>query len=244
VNVSSGPSELTIWLRVGESASGSPAHPMVPPSDKALHPPRAAVIAAGHAADGSALLDQAMDRYARGEDASFEDLYRYGAPRVRGFLVRLCGNLALADDVTQETFLRIHLARGNFVANASALPWMLAIARNAFLDHTRRETVRRTAREVAAGRSNELRDVAAPDTRGDEMVMARETLEIVRDALDRLPPLQREAFVLLRFEGLSVNDAAQIVGATESAIKVRAFRAYEALRSALHRDGERSPGRP
>ena len=67
---------------------------------------------------------------------------------------------------------------------------------------------------------------------------ANETLEIVRRTLDRLPAIQREAFVLLRFEGLSVRQAAQVLGASEAAVKVRAFRAYEALRSAIHGDGE------
>ena len=78
-------------------------------------------------------------------------------------------------------------------------------------------------------------------------------LDVVRDTLERLPMLQREAFVLIRFEGLSVIEAAQILGATEAAVKVRAFRAYEALRAALERaareskagaPGARSDGRP
>jgi RNA polymerase sigma-70 factor (ECF subfamily) len=81
-----------------------------------------------------------------------------------------------------------------------------------------------------------LRPEASPDTRGDEVIAARETLEIVRVTLDRMSLAQREAFVLLRFEGLSVRDAAQVLGATEAAVKVRAFRAYEMLRAALDRE--------
>jgi RNA polymerase sigma-70 factor (ECF subfamily) len=50
--------------------------------------------------------------------------------------------------------------------------------------------------------------------------------------------LQREAFVLIRFEGLSVSEAAQVLGATEAAVKIRAFRAYEALRAALDRQNK------
>ena len=74
---------------------------------------------------------------------------------------------------------------------------------------------------------------AAPETRGDEVVAARQSLDVVRRTLDDMPFLQREAFVLIRFEGLSVREAAEVLGATEAAVKVRAFRAYEALRAAL-----------
>jgi RNA polymerase sigma-70 factor (ECF subfamily) len=209
---------------------------MVERSDKALPRSVAAGVVAPRAASVGVVLDEAMDRYARGQDDAFDLLYRQGGPRLRGFLMRLCGNEALADDLTQEAFVRIHVARGTFLAGAAALPWMLAIARNAFLDHMRRHKVRRAAGErPSQGDGAELAEASA-ETRGDEVLAAQELLEVVRAALDRMPLLQREAFVLLRFEGLSVRDAAQVLGATEAAVKVRAFRAYEALRAALGRE--------
>jgi RNA polymerase sigma-70 factor, ECF subfamily len=183
---------------------------------------------------GARALDDLMDRFARGDDTAFADLYRQGAPRVRGFLTRLSGDPALADDLTQDTFLRVHRARGNFASGAAALPWMFAIGRNAFLDHARRAEVRRTDRgESATGPRAE--GTAPASSRGDEALVAREMLDIVQATLGGLPSLQREAFVLLRFEGLSVSEAAQVLGTTEGAVKVRAFRAYEALRAALAR---------
>ena len=67
-------------------------------------------------------IDEAMERYARGEVAAFDQLYGMAAPRVRGFLLRMCGNLALAEDLTQETFLRVSRARGSFEERAAAIP--------------------------------------------------------------------------------------------------------------------------
>ncbi len=176
-----------------------------------------------------------MDRYARGENAAFDLLYREAAPRLYGFLIRLGGDASLAEDLLQEAFIRVHLARGSFVAGAAALPWMLAIARNAFLDCARRQRVRRDAFD------NDLRapPEAAPETRGDEALAGREMLEVVRRTLNQLPLAQREAFVLLRFEGLSVRDAAHVLGATEAAVKIRAFRAYTMLRGVLSEKGGR-----
>jgi RNA polymerase sigma-70 factor (ECF subfamily) len=181
-------------------------------------------------------LDAIMDRYARGDDRAFDDLYRAGAPRVRGFLLRLCGDAAVADDLTQETFVRVHRARSAFEKSSAALPWFFSIARNAFLDHKRRGYARRRVSAALQRSDGELPEAEAPlDGQGDQVVAASEMLDLVRATLDTLTPIHREAFVLVRFEGLSIAEAARVVGATEAAVKVRAFRAYEALRQALDR---------
>jgi RNA polymerase sigma-70 factor (ECF subfamily) len=177
-------------------------------------------------------LDDVMDRYARGEDAAFNELFRLGAPRVRGFLLRLCLDRGLADDLTQETFLRVHTARGRFEPGAAAVPWILAVARNAFLDSARHARVRRKA--VAAKSAGQPSEPEAPtSTQGDELLAAREMMGIVEKTLESMSVTLREAFVLIRFEGMSVAEAAQVLGASEAAVKVRAFRAYELLREAL-----------
>lgn len=222
-----------MWVGIGDSFPVPAALRMADPQQKILPASAAALSAPSAGAAGLHDLDEVMDQYAAGADAAFDDLYRRGAQRVRGFLIRLSGDAALADDLTQETFVRIHRARGSFCAGAAALPWMFAIARNAFVDHTRREQVRRSSGAKIAHPTE-----ASPETRGDEVVAGREMLAIVRATLERLPLLQREAFVLIRFEGLSVSEAAQILGATEGAVKVRAFRAYEALRAALDAGAE------
>jgi RNA polymerase sigma-70 factor (ECF subfamily) len=214
---------------------------MVDSTSKAM--PRPAAPAAS-TTEGVRVLDAAMERYARGDDAAFPELYRQAAPRLRGFLVRLCGDPGLADDLGQEALIRVHRARGSFDPGAAALPWMFAIARNVFLDHTRQAHVRRTAHDAGEGAAERSEPLAAADTRGDETLAAKEMLGIVRDTLAKLPVLQREAFVLLRFEGMSVAEAAQVLGATEGAVKVRAFRAYEALRAALGEEpGAGTPGK-
>lgn len=229
-----GPScELTLPVRFGETlahhgalqarlelTAGRVARPVASPG------------ASSEAHANSHVLDDVMDRYARGEDAAFTELFRLGAPRVRGFLLRLCLDRGLADDLTQETFLRVHTARGRFERGAAALPWILAVARNAFLDSARHTRVRRKAVDAkVAGQTSE--PVAPSETRGDEILAAREMAGVVEATLGSMSVTLREAFVLIRFEGMSVADAAQVLGASEAAVKVRAFRAYELLREAL-----------
>jgi RNA polymerase sigma-70 factor (ECF subfamily) len=64
-------------------------------------------------------------------------------------------------------------------------------------------------------------------------VLAREAARAVERALSAMTDARREAFVLLRFEGLSVADAAEILSTSENAVKLRAFQAYEAIRAEL-----------
>ena len=176
------------------------------------------------------LLDEAMARFVRGEDPAFDDVYRYAGPWVRGSLRRMCRSLAWAEDLAQETFLRVSLARGQFDEGARALPWILTIARNTFLDFTRRAAVRdRTVVEAAPA----IGRVASRDTHGDDLLLARELFAVVCSALDRVAVRQREAFLLLRVDGLTASQAARLLGTTEAAVKLRAQRAYGALREAI-----------
>ena len=230
---------MTVRVAIGESVATQAAvasFPMVQPSDKALSRDAEDTVERLPTVDPARrAIDDAMDRYARGDVAAFDHLYAMAASRVRSFLLRMCGNLALAEDLTQETFLRVSRARGSFEEKAAATPWILSIARNALFDHARRA---RTRGEVAGkGRASEA-SIADPGTRGDEVLAGRELFEVVRAALDRLTVQQREAFVLLRFEGMSVAEAAVVLGTTPGAVKIRAFRAYEALRAAIDKSAE------
>lgn len=180
-------------------------------------------------------LDRLMDRYADGDDDAFGQLYSSLAPRVKMFLVRMGAHVALADDLTQEAFMRMHRARGHFQKGAPVLPWVYAIARNAFLDSARkRKSERASLGERASGAEDSNESVEMPKAEG--AAIARQVLERVRVAMMDLPEAQREAFVLVRFEGLSPEEAARVVGTTPGALKVRAFRALEALKRALGRE--------
>lgn len=173
-------------------------------------------------------LNRSMDRYACGDQAAFADVHRALHPRLQAFLMRITGSSAAADDLVQETFLRMHRARSTFSPGAAVVPWAYAIARNVHLDHVRASKLRKTERLPSdPGQQPRAEDDA------EASAVARQAAARVESVLSRLPAAQREAFVLLRYEGLSVQDAAAVLGATPTAVKLRAFRAYEALRAEL-----------
>jgi RNA polymerase sigma-70 factor, ECF subfamily len=169
-----------------------------------------------------------MHRYADGDDAAFGEVFAELAPRLRAFLRRLGCSIDVADDLTQETFLRMHRARASFTPGKQVAPWAYAIARNCCVSHAR------SGKAKLARASVDAEHVELPAASSVEQEsMARQTAEVVSRTLAAMTPARREAFVLLRYEGLTVAAAAQIVGISEGALKIRAFHAYELLRSAL-----------
>jgi RNA polymerase sigma-70 factor (ECF subfamily) len=179
-------------------------------------------------------LDAAMQRYAGGDDSAFAELYAGLAPRLQVFLRRICGKQDLADDLAQETMLRIHRARGSFAANAAVVPWAYAIARNCHIDHMRARKARiKLASPTDEDGEPHVVEPVGVEASAEAEQIARQTAAVIERELERMTVARREAFVLLRYEGLSVAEAAQVIGATPSAVKLRAFHAYEAIRKAL-----------
>jgi RNA polymerase sigma-70 factor (ECF subfamily) len=157
----------------------------------------------------STSLDEAMDRYASGDDGAFELVHAGLRTRLRAFLVRLCGSPVLADDLLQETFLRIHRGRGSFAPGAAALPWAYAVARNVWLEQLRSDKAHTDLRGPSLDTPGQADDLpTGPEADSEEALMAKETAVGIERALASLSRPQREAFVLLRYEGLSLRGAA------------------------------------
>jgi RNA polymerase sigma-70 factor, ECF subfamily len=176
-----------------------------------------------------------MSKYLDGDVAAFRALYALLAPRLLGYLQRMARDRALAEDLLQLTFLKVHRARGAYVRGADPVPWLYAIAHRTFLDEARR----RKRAKVEVGREPELPDVRADITGSAETAVAdrpADDPELTRAAiaaLETLPPQQREAVILTKLSGKSIAEAAEIAGTTPGAMKVRAHRGYTALRKIL-----------
>jgi RNA polymerase sigma-70 factor (ECF subfamily) len=173
-----------------------------------------------YAIDGA--LNAAMDRYANGDDAAFAAVYDALAPRVLGFVRRRVSDEGSVEELVQQTFLQMHLARERYVTGLDVVPWALAIARRLLIDAHRR------ARHDYVG--DDIDRLACEDALQDETLEHRRTAQALRRTLRELPPKQREAFELVKGEGLSLASAASVLGTTETAVKLRVHRAVDALR--------------
>jgi len=183
-----------------------------------------------------------MGRYCDGDAAAFHELYRLLAGRILAYIVSLVGERALAEDLLQQTFLKVHQGRGGYVRDANPVPWIYTIAHRTALDELRkrkRTPIKLTAdgalpAEPRAGLGGQAEEIEARD---DDGASARISLA----DLERLPRNQKEALLLTKVHGHSINQAAMIAGTTPGAIKLRAHRAYVTLRQRLTRAAGGTP---
>jgi RNA polymerase sigma-70 factor (ECF subfamily) len=171
-----------------------------------------------------------MAAYVSGDRLAFEQLFARLAPRLHRFFRRSFSAEATADDLLQVTFLKLHKARDTYRADLRVAPWAFAIAARVRLDEfRRRKRLAEDGDEEALARADEARSEASPH--GE--TIDGDTAEAVRRAVDGLPESQRVVIHLNRFEDMTFAEIAKVLGTTEGAVKLRAFRAYGALRQAL-----------
>ena len=172
---------------------------------------------------------QAMASYAQGADVAFELLYDELAPKLHRYLGRFLRHEAAVEDALQQVFLHIHLGRGRFSPGSRVEPWAYAIAHAVAVDQLRRDRVR-TTQELPE-------EHPAESTGADSLVFAGELSAALRNELEQVSPRLREAFLLVRLDGLSHAEAACVLGIEETATKLRTHRATVWLRERLARFG-------
>lgn len=141
--------------------------------------------------------------------------------RVHSLCYRMTGDSSVADDLVQESFLRIHKYAGRFRAQAAFTTWLHRLVRNVCIDHLSAET-------RAAERSERMALESVCEPLDRERSDPR--LKTLRIALYGLSARDREVLVLSRYEGMSYAEIADVCETTVGAIKVRAHRAMCALR--------------
>jgi RNA polymerase sigma-70 factor (ECF subfamily) len=172
-----------------------------------------------------------MKRYQRADADSVDELVR----RVSPPLLRFFGALQVgghadregAEDLLQECWIKIHRSRHTYRESEPVMPWIYAIAKHTRLDAYRKRR-RMEAREVLVASLPEGVYQGAPGAGRD----AGEIEHLIAD----LPESQREALVMLKVSGMSLEEVAKATSSTVGAVKQRAHRAYETLRKALGKE--------
>ena len=182
-------------------------------------------------------LDRAdMARLAAGHDAALNDLMARHATPVFRLLCRMLNNEDDANDLAQETFVRVFQARASFDTNKKFATWLFTIAanlaRNQIRWRTRHPNVSLDA-ETNASEQPLSSTLASTRPTPKEQVLSAERATAIRNAVSNLPEDMREAIVLCEWEEHSLAEAAVILEATPKAVESRLYRARQILREKL-----------
>jgi RNA polymerase sigma-70 factor (ECF subfamily) len=168
-------------------------------------------------------LEMLMARYQEGDFAAATVLIDRISPQLYRFFVGQFASRPDADDLLQETWLRIHRVRHTYRPGEPVLPWFYAIARHVRVDHYRK-VVRTTAREQTL---EEMSQLAAPTPRETSKGNDLEAL------LAPLSESQREVIEMLKVAGMSLEEVARATSSSVGSVKQKVHRAYEKLRERM-----------
>ncbi len=155
--------------------------------------------------------------------------------RLYRYLRRLVGDGAAADDLYQQTWLRVLDQAGRYDARRAFEPWLFAIAHNLAVDHLRRKRPGSLHEPAAPGAPAPVEILAAPDDGALERYLAGERAAALQAALDELPASYREVLTLRFEQDMKLEEIAQVAGAPLPTVKSRMRRALIELRSRLER---------
>jgi RNA polymerase sigma-70 factor (ECF subfamily) len=163
-----------------------------------------------------------MERYQQADPEAPGALIAALSPALLRFFRNQSGSREQADDLLQETWMRIHRVRHTYRPGEPVLPWVYAIARRVRVDgyrKTRRVTAHETTMEVL------------PET--PRIVERKSSRFDFETLIAALPEAQREVIIMLKVGGLTLEEAARATSSTVGAVKQKAHRAYEKLRTIL-----------
>lgn len=178
-----------------------------------------------------------MLRVKAGDDAAFDYLVqKYRRPMI-GFMYRMAHNMAAAEDLAQEVFLRIYRSRTSYEPSAKFSTWLYRIATNLAVNyardtrHERREnTMPLDEADADTGQTPDLPD-KTPNV--EQQILRQERLRAIRQKIEGLPERQRMAVLMHKYQQMDYRQIAQVLQLSESATKSLLFRAYEVLRTEL-----------
>lgn len=171
-----------------------------------------------------------LQRIASGDQTAVRPLYARHNLRIFRFIVRMTGNEATAEDLTNEVFLEIWKHAGRFEGRAAATTWMLSIARNRTISFLRKRSEAQLDDEYAAAVPDDADTPEVIASKGDKGAQ-------IRACLDKLSDEHKEIVELVYYHEKSVSEVAEIVGIPQGTVKTRMFHARKKLGALLGEAG-------
>jgi RNA polymerase sigma-70 factor (ECF subfamily) len=175
-----------------------------------------------------------VDGLRRGDGAAFDHVYAAYHARVHAFLVRLSCRHDTAEDLAQETWMKLAKAAPTLREDTKLAALLFTIARNAFLSH-RRWAMLDLSRLVVVGFESVAAAAVSPDATPDEAHERARAIRLLERALAALPVASREVLLLVGVEGLGQEEVARVLGLSYDALRKRLSRARAELAEKMQR---------
>jgi RNA polymerase sigma-70 factor, ECF subfamily len=178
---------------------------------------------------------QLMIRVQHDDAASFGELLNRNRNLVVNYLSRMVVNRAIAEELAQDVFIRVYRSRRGYEPTAKFSTWLYRITTNVALNHFRDE--KRTRNEISLDVQDAVQVRREAQDRAlliEDRLVREVVARQIRLAIRSLPPKQRAAVIMHKYDEMDYAQIARVLGCSPSAVKALMFRAYETLRMRLH----------
>ena len=173
-----------------------------------------------------------------GDLGSLEVLHQRHRGNVTRLIRRMIRDQAVAEDLAQEVFLRVYQARSRYQPSASFSTWLYRITFNRTLNWIRSQNQFKTTSSYDAQPQSLRRSLQSPSPTPEHLLLDKEKIDRVRAAIQALPPRQKTALMLHKYEGMDYTQIAECMDTTVPAVKSLLFRTYIALQELLKPEAE------
>lgn len=178
-------------------------------------------------------MDSMTDSYRRflaGDESGLSEIIHACKDGLILYLNCHVRDLALAEELTEETFVKLVLKRPHFSGRSAFKTWLYAIARNLAMDHLRHA-------RTADASTEDCRELADEKAHLEQTYLQQEQKLQLHAAMEKLKPEYRQVLWLVYFEGFTHREIARVMGKTTHSIEVLVSRARQALKTALQKEG-------
>ncbi len=179
---------------------------------------------------------QLMLAFQKGDVVSFEILLKKFFPRILNFINRFVHNRELAEDLTQEVFIKVYKQAHSYTPQSQFKTWLFTIAKNTSLNELRKKNQKHISLDAdIEGSENKMQrqveDISV--VRPDKALLDQEKAQAIKRVMETLPENQRMVIMLRRYEHFSYDEIAKTMGCSVSAVKSLLSRARETLKEKL-----------
>jgi RNA polymerase sigma-70 factor (ECF subfamily) len=182
---------------------------------------------------------QLMLRFQNGDGSAFRQLFEAYKIPLLNFIYRYCQDKRVAEELSQEVFLRVYKTASSYRPDAKFSTWLYRIATNICLNEIRAGKNRYELELISRKAGDERKLFETVDqnshTKTDDKIVEEERQQVVRDAVSSLPEKQRMALIFSVYEQLSYKEIGERLGCSEGAVKPIIHRAKMAIRDTLRR---------
>ncbi|TWV94682.1 RNA polymerase sigma factor [Chitinophaga pinensis] len=169
-------------------------------------------------------------RIAAGDETAFSQLVELFAPSLQAMAARITGSVAVADDLVQDTFLKVWLSRDQLSGVAQPAAWIKKICFYRAVNHVRRQSIHNKVMDAVGGQKESTGKTT-------DIVEFRQLLAMVNNAVQQLPEKQRQVYRLSREQALSINEIAGHMDLAVSTVKNLMVMALKNIRTSLQKSG-------